>query len=724
MDRIDRLVCLAKLWCAVKFFHPLLAHRDDIDWDAALIAAIPKVRAAASKDTYAAAIQDMLAALADPATRVREHGERRPRGVGERPPFSRKTDDGALIVALGPDETLDWIAALEEVHGLNNDLAEAIGVVFDLRGSTFAPFVFEWTGLDRRLSRTPLVAPSQRSRVHVGFAPQVGATSGDYHSALQTEDSQSFEPHETARNIPCVFLIDDSSRLPAIALAMQRTGKAAVMMEGEASEAAAIDTRIIDIGDGFNAQVRVSEIVDADGSGGFTPDLVLARAHNAKRDVLLQAALAWLRDPTVRPCERKTLPAAARPARERAYAETDYPSLEYRLLAAFRIWGVIDLFFPYKHLIGEDWMSVLREFIPRFEAAADATGYALAVANMITRTRDSHCNVGSSRLREYFGAATPAARVRIIEGVPVVTRLYDEAAVAAGLAVGDIVLAVDGEEAKARMERLGRYLAASTPQALELAVAFFFLCGPDGNAAMLTVSDGSGKPRDVKLDRASGNWARIAEQRDGETVRMLPGNIGYADLDRLSQSAVDDMFDRFKDTKAIIFDVRGYPKGTGWKIAPRLTEERNVGGALLERPIVTPEALAGDERAGGTTVQSFIQVLPATDKWRYTGRTVMLIDENAFSQAEHTGLFFKAANGTLFVGSPTVGANGDVTNFVVPGDIVIGFSGQAVKHADGRQLQRIGLIPDVDVRPSIAGIRAGRDEVLEKAIEVIEAGAG
>jgi C-terminal processing protease CtpA/Prc len=61
---------------------------------------------------------------------------------------------------------------------------------------------------------------------------------------------------------------------------------------------------------------------------------------------------------------------------------------------------------------------------------------------------------------------------------------------------------------------------------------------------------------------------------------------------------------------------------------------------------------------------------------------------------------------------------------VVPGDIVIGFSGQAVKHADGRQLQRIGLIPDVDVRPTIAGIRAGRDEVLEKAIEVIEAGAG
>ena len=34
--------------------------------------------------------------------------------------------------------------------------------------------------------------------------------------------------------------------------------------------------------------------------------------------------------------------------------------------------------------------------------------------------------------------------------------------------------------------------------------------------------------------------------------------------------------------------------------------------------------------------------------------------------------------------------------------------------------QRIGLVPDVEVRPTIAGTCAGRDEVLEKAIEYLQ----
>jgi C-terminal processing protease CtpA/Prc len=105
------------------------------------------------------------------------------------------------------------------------------------------------------------------------------------------------------------------------------------------------------------------------------------------------------------------------------------------------------------------------------------------------------------------------------------------------------------------------------------------------------------------------------------------------------------------------------------------------------------------------------QRLPRSDKWKYKGRTVILIDERAISQAEHTGLFFEAANGTRFIGSPSSGTNGDVTSFSVPGGISISFSGQSVRHADGRQLQRIGLVPDVLTRPTIRGIQSGRDEV-------------
>jgi C-terminal processing protease CtpA/Prc len=119
------------------------------------------------------------------------------------------------------------------------------------------------------------------------------------------------------------------------------------------------------------------------------------------------------------------------------------------------------------------------------------------------------------------------------------------------------------------------------------------------------------------------------------------------------------------------------------------------------------------------TTTQFVQHIPRSEKWKYKRKTVMLIDERAVSQAEHTGLFLRAANGTQFVGSPTNGANGDVTWFFVPGDIRVSLTGQGVSHPDGRQLQRVGLVPDVEIRPTISGIRAGRDEVLERAVEYV-----
>jgi hypothetical protein len=68
--RIERLVALCKLWGAVKYFHPYLAYRENIDWDKALADASSKVSAARNADQYASAVQSMLDTLGDPLTRV------------------------------------------------------------------------------------------------------------------------------------------------------------------------------------------------------------------------------------------------------------------------------------------------------------------------------------------------------------------------------------------------------------------------------------------------------------------------------------------------------------------------------------------------------------------------------------------------------------------------------------------------------------------------------
>src|SRR5262245_14433859 len=67
--RIARLEGLARVWGTVKYFHPYLAYRE-IDWDKALVDAIPKVNAAKTPADYEAALNQMLAVLNDKNTRA------------------------------------------------------------------------------------------------------------------------------------------------------------------------------------------------------------------------------------------------------------------------------------------------------------------------------------------------------------------------------------------------------------------------------------------------------------------------------------------------------------------------------------------------------------------------------------------------------------------------------------------------------------------------------
>jgi hypothetical protein len=208
---------------------------------------------------------------------------------------------------------------------------------------------------------------------------------------------------------------------------------------------------------------------------------------------------------------------------------------------------------------------------------------------MWTRIHDSHGFVDSAQLREYFGLALPPLRVRWIEGEMVIDQVLDRSVVQpTGLQVGDVVLSVDGEETGPRMARLGRYIAASTPQAHRRNIADNILRGAEGTAAKLRVRAGDGKEREVEIARSVTGGSPLAwiPPRGGDVLRWLPGNIGYADLDRLEVAQVDELFTKFAGARAIVFDGRGYPKGTAWHIAPRLTDRGRVPAALFRQPRV------------------------------------------------------------------------------------------------------------------------------------------
>jgi len=208
-------------------------------------------------------------------------------------------------------------------------------------------------------------------------------------------------------------------------------------------------------------------------------------------------------------------------------------------------------------------------------------------------------------------------------------------------------------------------------------------------------------------------------ERSTPVMQVLPSGFGYADLDRLQAGEVDKMFETIKGTPAVIFDMRGYPNGTAWSIAPRLTEKKNVVAALFSRPILQATDLTDSELADSARY-SFAQRIPERQGDVYKGKVVVLINEDAISQAEHTCLFFEAATDVTFIGTPTAGANGDVTVMVLPGNLVVSFSGHDVRHADGRQLQRVGIQPTIKAAPTIRGLVDGRDEILDAAIKFLQ----
>jgi C-terminal processing protease CtpA/Prc len=179
------------------------------------------------------------------------------------------------------------------------------------------------------------------------------------------------------------------------------------------------------------------------------------------------------------------------------------------------------------------------------------------------------------------------------------------------------------------------------------------------------------------------------------------------------------MFETIKQTPAVIFDMRGYPNGTAWSIAPRLSEKTMPVAALFSRPLLEATGLSDAELAGSVSY-AFTQKLPERKGDAYKGKVVMLINEDAISQAEHTCMFFEVATDVTFIGTPTTGANGDVTFMVLPGNLPVAFTGHNVRHADGRQLQRVGIQPSVRVAPTIRGVAAGNDEVLDRAVKYLQ----
>lgn len=397
---------------------------------------------------------------------------------------------------------------------------------------------------------------------------------------------------------------------------------------------------------------------------------------------------------------------------EAAYARMDPTDDGMRLLALYRYWNMIQYFFPYKNLIEEDWKEVLGEFVPKFAAVDDAEGYVLELLKLIGRVHDSHASLrGNPVLDKFFGERHAPVDVYFVEGKPVVTGYrHDQWGKATGLEVGDVITAVNGKAVADRVGELQEYAPASNLARQLQDIAPMLVRSNDSTIQLDVLRDGNRLSKTVKTYAANELSFNNPFYVEDVSFKILGDDIAYINNGTFDAKDLSLYWDRMKDRKGLIIDARNYP---------RHFPIHRLSAYLISRPTPFVSYSRGSTQQPGLFVMNRGATAGAANGRRYDGSVVILVNEMSLSSAEYHAMAYRVHPNATVMGAATAGADGNVSPILLPGGIRTAISGIGIYYPDGGETQRVGIVPDIEVKPTIQGIKDGRDEVLAKAIELI-----
>ncbi|MCM3258053.1 S41 family peptidase [Paenibacillus lautus] len=392
---------------------------------------------------------------------------------------------------------------------------------------------------------------------------------------------------------------------------------------------------------------------------------------------------------------------------ENSYINMKFDDTGYRLLGLFRYWNIIEYYYPYKDVIEEDWDRVLLEFIPKMIDGSDYDSYYMTLAELTTRIHDSHAYLlGKNRktVTDYFGLYQLPVNFIEINNQIVISKVINEC----GLEVGDIVLNVGDDSIDELLENRRKYIS----QSREDTSAHFF-------PALFRTQQ---KNTDVTVIR-QGNTMKISATGyrqwfnffvDTKSQAMENGDIYYINAGLLEEGEIDKLMKEWWNTKGLILDLRNYPTSElSYKLAQYLIpSEKEFAKLSYPNPAIPGEFYY---------MHIFSGKPQNINDEVYKGKLVMLINEHTISNGEFTTMSLRNTENSIVLGRPTAGADGNKVIFTLPGNIKTAISGRGVFYPDKKPTQRIGVQPDIRLDPTIEGMMEGRDEYVEKALEIIKA---
>lgn len=419
--------------------------------------------------------------------------------------------------------------------------------------------------------------------------------------------------------------------------------------------------------------------------------------------------------------------AQSRPAiMEEPYMDFDRSDKKYYLLSLFRYWNVIEYYFPYKHLITKRWDDILKEEIPVFYNTTNEYDYFLNLKKLAVKLEDAHSLIvtyGKSNSEELMDFCIKKNIIGF-HGIPVELELINNRLLVVGycnkkgykeLILGDQILKFDNKELRDILAYREQYYAKSNTS--RGSVFESILTSDKDSVEIEYLRDDSLYRRTVQCDEylwdnpnhKSNNYIL---QDTTSYYKILDGNIAYIDSGKVEES--DDTYSdyqKIKNCKGLIFDLRKYPRVCGFY----------YGAPFVRSPYRYSLFSFPSQHVPGAFEYQF-HLPPSQDFFNpsfYKGPIAVIVNNKTQSAGETMALQFKGRKDTKIIGNQTAGANGDVRYINLPGGFKATFSSLGVYYPDKTGMQKIGVRIDEIVYPTLQGIKQGRDELLERAIEYI-----
>jgi len=377
-------------------------------------------------------------------------------------------------------------------------------------------------------------------------------------------------------------------------------------------------------------------------------------------------------------------------------------TLSFRLGNVINVYNVFQHFYPYFDVVNVNWNNELTKALSRCFTNVSTNDELITLKKFTSPLKDGHIFVSTNQIE--FSA--PSIAWEWAEGKLVITHVSNNP----NINVGDIITQIDGIQPEKYFEEINSQISAGTNGWLNYKANRMSLLGDLGSVMKLTIK---GKQIDV-VRNIDPNEMERSIRKNEKPYRQLGDSIWYLNMSMIEMDTINKLLPALAKCKAIICDARGQANNNQEFITHLMQMDDTTTSWMQIPQIIYPD----HDGMTGFKKENWIPEMKARKPYLGNKKIVYIIDGRAISTAESFLGYIEGYKLATLVGQPSAGTNGNINPFNLPGGYYVSWTGMKVLKHNGSQHHGIGILPNVYVTKTIQGIKDGRDEFLDKAIEI------